>query len=101
MTHKNEGKTIYSTHNPDNTIECYTDGYDRQKVIDATRDYFEERAFDDGEYGDGERDVILTTHIWDTGEETEETITIEWCAEKPFDPQREWGTWHKGAGGVL
>jgi hypothetical protein len=56
---------------------------------------------DDGEYGDGERDATLVIYDEKTDNETLEDITLSWHCEKPIDPQSEWGTWHKGGGGVL
>lgn len=61
---------------------CINDGFTRSGVIETAELYFEQQAIDDGETGDGERDVYLVSYDDDTGKETVEEITLTWCIEE-------------------
>lgn len=80
---------------------CVTEDYDRAKAIEAAESYYADQAADDGEYGEGERDALLVIYNEEDDSEKVEEITLSWDCEQPIDPHKEWGTWHKGAGGVL
>lgn len=77
-----EGKTIYSIEK--NGTVC--DGYNRADVIREAEEHFANRACEDGYYGAGVTDVKLLTHVWDTGEETEQDLTLTWSSFCNYDP---------------
>lgn len=59
---------------------CLTDGFDRNSVIDSAAGYYEEKSEEEGDYGPGERDMILSSTDEETGEEKKEVVTIYWDA---------------------
>lgn len=64
------------------TGACVNEGYDREAAIESAQQYYCERAEEDGEYGEGERDAILVIYNEDTDTETTEEITLSWHAER-------------------
>lgn len=54
----------------------------REDVIRKATEYFEQKRFDDGEYGDFQLDVKLCIYSVETGNETVEDITLDICVEK-------------------
>lgn len=61
---------------------CIDEGYDLAKLLDSVTKHFENRAIEDGEYGEGSVDVHLITVDLETDDQVVSTITIEWDAER-------------------
>lgn len=82
---------LYSIHEPPTYANkqrgitlgaCLCEDYDREKAIESAQEYYCNRAEEDGEYGEGERDAILVAYNKDTDAESVEEITLTWHAEK-------------------
>jgi len=73
---------LYSTHDPEASSVCYFDGYVLSEVLESTRDYFENLAYESEEYGEGMQEVILRAEGLDATQDYEKSIFLSWNAEK-------------------
>lgn len=73
------------------SMRCVADGNDRDVAIGKAEDYFREKAIENYEDGEGEQDAILYIRNDDTGEETQEKITLTWFVDE-FEDIREHST---------
>jgi len=74
--------SVYEIKNGENSGYCVTENDDRASAIASAQDYYCERAEQNGEYGQGECDVMIVTYDEKTNIETEEVITLKWYAMK-------------------
>ncbi len=75
-------KILYSIYERDSGLDCayIADGYDRDEVINAAKEYYEIRQGEDGEYGNFSEYIILEATDED-GNGTEEEILLEYFVD--------------------
>lgn len=62
---------------------CIADGYDREQVIRQAENYYSELAVENGEYGQGEKELKMVIQYESLGcIEVEQDVTISWYVER-------------------